>query len=102
VVARILKTHEALGLVRRWREAWDRRQVRVALTEAGEQSILRARKVMLPAVRAMVLRAICFGQHRSADARFKHMDTLESYLCSLRGQFGDRARLYYPWGHPDD
>jgi hypothetical protein len=30
------------------------------------------------------------------------METLESYLKSLRGRFGDTARLYYPWGHPDD
>ena len=60
------------------------------------------RKVMLPAVRQMVFHAICFGEHRSANARFVHMDTLESYLRGLRGQFRDTARLYYPWGHPDD
>jgi DNA-binding MarR family transcriptional regulator len=90
-------------LVQRWREQHgDRRQVRVGLTEAGERCILEAHKVMLPAVRTMVLGAICFGKHRSASARFVHMETLESYLRSLRGRFGDSAGLYYPWGHPDD
>jgi DNA-binding MarR family transcriptional regulator len=102
VVTRMLRALQALGLVRRWRDYLDRRQVRVALTEEGEQCILRARKVMLPAVKKMVYRAICFGRHRSADARLIHMDTLEGYLRGLREMFGDRARLYYPWGHPDD
>jgi len=103
VVSRMVRALESLGLVRRWREQdWDRRQVLVALTEAGERCILKAREVMLPAVSRMVLRAICFGKHRSADARFRHMDTLESYLRSLRKRFGDTATFYYPWGHPDD
>jgi hypothetical protein len=30
------------------------------------------------------------------------MATLEGYLGCLRSRFRDRARLYYPWGHPDD
>jgi DNA-binding MarR family transcriptional regulator len=102
VVARMLRALEALGLVRRWRDYWDRRQVCVALTEKGEQCILSARKVMLRAVRNMVYRAICFGRHRCAHARFINMDTLESYLRALREWFGDTARLYYSWGHPDD
>jgi DNA-binding MarR family transcriptional regulator len=103
VVTRMVRALEGLGLVERWREQFgDRRQVRVGLTKAGERCILKARKVMLPAVSRMVYRAICFGKHRSADARFAHMDTLESYLSTLRGRFGDSARLYYPWGHPDD
>jgi DNA-binding MarR family transcriptional regulator len=103
VVTRMVRALEALGLVKRWREQrGDRRQVRVGLTEAGERCISKAREVMLPAVRNMVLRAICFGRQDSASARFVHMDTLESYLRSLRGRFGERATLYYPWGHPDD
>ncbi len=103
VITRMVRALETLGLVRRWREQdWDRRQVRVALTEAGEKCILKAREVMLPAASLMVLSAICFGQHHSANARFRHMDTLESYLRSLRGCFGDTASFYYPWGHPDD
>ena len=103
VVTRMVRALVGLGLVERWREQFgDRRQVRVGLTEAGERCILKARKVMLPAVSRMVYRAICFGEHRSADARFVHMDSLESYLGRLRGRFGDTAGLYYPWGHPDD
>jgi DNA-binding MarR family transcriptional regulator len=103
VVTRMVRALEGLGLVKRWREQdGDRRQVRVALTEAGKRCIGKARKVMLPAVKRMVHRAICFGDQRSADARLRHMDTLESYLNGLRGRFGDTARLYYAWGHPDD
>jgi DNA-binding MarR family transcriptional regulator len=103
VVTRMVRALVGLGLVRRWREQdGDRRQVRVWLTEAGEKCILKAREVMLPAVSRMVYRAICFGKHRSADARFRNMETLESYLRSLRGRFRDTAGLYYPWGHPDD
>jgi len=103
VVTRMVRALEGLGMVKRWREReGDRRQVLVGLTEAGERCILKAREVMLPAVSRMVYRAICFGKHRSSDARFRHMDTLESYLSSLRGRFRDTATLYYPWGHPDD
>jgi DNA-binding MarR family transcriptional regulator len=103
VVTRMVRALEVLGLVKRWRERdGDRRQVRVWLTDAGERCILKASEVMLPAVSRMVYRAICFGRHRSADARFRNMETLESYLKSLRGRFGDSAGLYFPWGHPDD
>jgi DNA-binding MarR family transcriptional regulator len=102
VVTRMLRALKALGWVQRWRDYFDRRQIRVALTKEGEQCIRRARKVMLPLVKTIVYRAICFGEHRSADARFRHMDNLESYLNGLREWFGDKARLYYAWGHPDD
>jgi DNA-binding MarR family transcriptional regulator len=103
VITRMVRALEGLGLVRRWREDdWDRRQIRVALTEAGERCVVQARKVMMRAIRRMVYMAICFGRHRNADARFRHMATLESYLRGLRVQFGDTARLYYAWGHPDD
>jgi DNA-binding MarR family transcriptional regulator len=103
VVTRMVRALEGLGLVKRWRELdGDRRQVRVWLTEAGERCILEAHEVMLPAVSRVVYRAICFGKHRNGDARFRHMDALESYLSGLRRRFGDTAGLYYPWGHPDD
>ena len=103
VVTRMVRALEELGLVKRWREHdGDRRQVRVWFTEAGERCILKAHEVMLPAMSRMVYRAICFGKHRNGDARFRHMDTLESYLGSLRRRFRDTAELYYAWGHPDD
>ena len=103
VVTRMVRALVRLGLVERWREQFgDRRQVRVWLTKAGEKCIRKARKVMLPAVKRMVYRAICCGDHRSASARFFHMLKLEDYLNSLRRRFRDKARLYYAWGHPDD
>ncbi len=103
VVTRMVRALVGLGLVERWREQFgDRRQVRVGLTRAGEKCIRKARRVMLPVVSRMVYRAICCGRHRSFNARFLHMATLEDYMDSLRRRFRDRARLYYPWGHPDD
>jgi hypothetical protein len=89
--------------VQRWRERrWDRRQIRVALAEAGETCILRARKVMLPVVRRLVHRGICFGRHRSADARFIDMSTLESLPNVLRERFRGARVALLPVGHPDD
>ena len=103
VVTRMVRALVGLGLVQRWREPYvDRRQVRVGLTKAGRRCILKARRVMLPAVREMVYGAICFGEHRSANARFAHMAKLEDYLRGLRRRFRDTAGLLYRWGHPDD
>ena len=102
VVSRMLQSLEALGLVTRCRSAHDRRQRKVSLTERGLARIREAHQALVRAVKRLVCVAICFGKHRDADQRFIHMATLESYLSSLRKQFGDRATLYYPWGHPDD
>lgn len=103
VVTRMMQSLEKAGLVRRERApVGDRRQIWVSLTRQGERCIRKARRVMLEAVKRRVLVAICFGRHGDADARFRHMDKLESYLSALRRRFGDRATLYYPWGHPDD
>jgi DNA-binding MarR family transcriptional regulator len=103
VVTRMVRALVGLGLVQRWREQYgDRRQVRVGLTRAGRRCILKARKVMLPAMKRTVYRAICFGEHRNAQARFVHMAHLEDYLGALRRRFRDTAGLCYPWGHPDD
>ncbi len=103
VVTRMVRALEGLGLVRRWREELrDRRQMRVALTEAGERCIRWAHKVMIRAMRRLVCVAICFGKHRNADERLRNMAMLESYLDALRKEFGDGAGLYYRWGHPDD
>jgi hypothetical protein len=62
----------------------------------------RARRLLLRGVQRMVWDAICFGRSRDPWQRILHMDNLESYLNVLRRHFGDTARLYYPWGHPDD
>jgi DNA-binding MarR family transcriptional regulator len=102
VTSRMVRALEALGWVKRARCTVDRRQFRVALTDTGWKCICKARRLLLRGVQRIVYDAICFGRHRDPDARFVHMDRLESYLNVLRRDFGDRAVLYYPWGHPDD
>jgi DNA-binding MarR family transcriptional regulator len=98
----MLKALERLGCVVRERCEHDRRQLRIRLTKAGEQCIRAAYQALVRAVRRLVIQAICFGAHRDPDARFRHLDTLESYLNCMRRQFYDYATLYYRWGHPDD
>ena len=113
VVSRMLRSLEELGWVRRSRRKpsgfrcrrrvlFDARQVDVQLTAAGLLCLRRAfRAVHLP-VEHLVYRAICWGKPRDSRERFINMDTLESYLHSLRRHCNDGARLYFPWGHPDD
>jgi len=102
VVSRMLRSLEELGLVTRSRRAWDRRQRWVSLTELGKARIHTAARWMLRGVQRIVLHAICFGRHDDPETRFWAMDSLETYLRALRDDCGDTARLYYPWGHPDD
>ncbi|HEV3193128.1 MAG TPA: MarR family transcriptional regulator, partial [Polyangiaceae bacterium] len=102
VVSRMLRSLEALGWVQRTRSGYDRRQREVTLTEPGRERIHTAYKTLLRAAQRLVSQAICFGQHRNRDARFRHVATLEQYLAGIRRHFGDIASLYYPWGHPDD
>ena len=105
VVSRMVRALEKLGWVKRQRmcdPGRDRRQIHLELTEAGEKCIRKARRIMLRSVLRIVYVAICFGFHRDPVTRFCHMDQLESFLRGLRSEFGDKATLYYPWGHPDD
>ena len=103
VVTRMLQALEKRGWVKRTREAWgDQRQRIVLLTDVGKCVIAGARQSLMRAVRRLVYVAICFGEHRDGSWRLTNMDKLEGYLRALRSQFGDTARLYYPWGHPDD
>jgi len=102
VVSRMLRSLEALGWVQRTRPLHDRRQREVTLTEPGRERIRTACKMLLRAAQRLVDRAICFGEHRNRDARFRHMATLEQYLAAMRHHYGDIASLYYAWGHPDD
>ena len=103
VVSRMLQSLERLGLVARRRpEHGDRRQRQLSLTERGRACIVDAYRALLRAARRLVHEAICFGRHRDPSQQFVHLDTLESYLSAMRRQYGDRATLYYPWGHPDD
>jgi len=102
VVSRMLKALDALGLTRRERYRHDTRQLAVYLTAAGDECIRLARRMLLRGVQRLVLVAICFGRHRDPAACLRNMDLMEAYLRALRRDFGDRATLYYPWGHPDD
>lgn len=103
VVTRMPQALEILGLVRREREdLGDRRQIRVSLTKAGRRRIVRARGVMVRAMRRLVHVAICFGQHRNPEMQWWHTDRLDGYLQRIRDEFGDTAWLRYPWWHPDD
>jgi DNA-binding MarR family transcriptional regulator len=101
VVSRMLASLEALGLVERTKD-YDKRQRIVTLTARGVDCLRRARRLLLRGVQRIVCDAICFGRSRDPQERFIHMEKLESYLDVLRRHFGDTARLYYPWGHPDD
>jgi DNA-binding MarR family transcriptional regulator len=105
VVSRMLDGLEERGLVRRARPEWryeDRRQRYVSLTELGRACLCKVRRWMQRGLARIVLHAICYGKHDDPDVQFQNMDSLESYLSVLRQHFGDRATLYYPWGHPDD
>ena len=102
VVSRMLRALEQLGWVRRGRAQTDRRQREVTLTEAGVACIRGAHQALRRAVGKLVDVAICFGRHRDRGRRFVHMETLESYLQTLGKEWGDTARLYFGWGHPDD
>lgn len=102
VVSRMLASLEKLGWVRRSRPGYgDRRQRWVELTDAGLQRIVMAFKMLRRASWRLVHEAICFGKHRVASAQFEHTEKLESYLRGMRLQYGDTAKLSYPW-HPDD
>ena len=103
VVSRMLRSLEELGWVTRKRPfLGDQRQRSVTLTEAGLAYFRAAHKALFRMVERIVYRAICWGKHDDAGERFQHMSMLEEYLSSLRRYFRDTARLYYPWGHPDD
>jgi DNA-binding MarR family transcriptional regulator len=102
VVTRMLHALESLGWLTRRRVAWDRRQRRVELTDDGLARIKAIYRVMLRAAQRWTEVAICFGEHRVPSRRLRHMDALDGYLRALRRTCGDRATLYYPWGHPDD
>jgi DNA-binding MarR family transcriptional regulator len=103
VVSRMLRSLEALGWLTRHRPVrGDQRQRKVRLTDAGLACIRTAYKLLFRVTASIVYRAICWGKHRDPSARLIHMDTLEGYQRSLRAYCRDGARLYYPWGHPDD
>jgi DNA-binding MarR family transcriptional regulator len=103
VVSRMLRSLEELGWVTRQVAPRDKRQRWVTLTEAGLRVIRAAVQALARASMRLVYMAICLGgNERDPNEQFIHMAAVESYLHAIRGHYGDTARLYYPWGHPDD
>jgi DNA-binding MarR family transcriptional regulator len=101
VVSRMVRALEKLGWVKREVCSYDTRQRCIKLTEQGEARMLKARRAVVNGMERLVDDAICFGRP-DPGRRFRAMADLESFLDVLRRHFGDRATLYYPWGHPDD
>lgn len=103
VVSRMVRALEGLGLVKRQRALRvDGRTWSLSLTEKAESMMRVARRVVIRCVHRLVIESICFGSHRDPGRRFLCMSRLEETLGALRRDFGDRATLYFPWGHPDD
>jgi DNA-binding MarR family transcriptional regulator len=112
-VSRMLGSLEELGLVSRTREqvGLDRRQVLVALTDAGHALLRKATRLFLRSglVRLAVDTALGAELGEGPLANRWHVksdcliatDTLDGLLRKVRHEFGDFAKLDYPW-HPDD
>jgi DNA-binding MarR family transcriptional regulator len=102
-VSRMLKSLEAIGLLRRERAFWDRRQRVVRLTEAGARRIRSAIRhfIQWGAAQLMIDSALCPDRWSDDAACLIAMDTFDGYLSNLREAYGDVAALYYRW-HPDD
>ena len=100
VISRMLRSLEALGWVIRRRPLdGDKRGREVCLTDAGLECIQNAHKALIRAAMRLMSEAISFGNPRKNA--FLNMCYLDDYLGGIREEFGDRARLSYPW-HPDD
>jgi DNA-binding MarR family transcriptional regulator len=102
-VSRMLKSLEAIGLLRRQRAPWDRRQRLVQLTEAGGRCIRSAIRHFIKwgAAQLMVDSALCPETWYDDAACLTAMDAFDSYLNNIRETYGDIAALYYRWD-PDD
>jgi DNA-binding MarR family transcriptional regulator len=103
-VSRMLASLEQLGLVRRQRFAYDRRQRIVALTRRGLTLVRKAASLFISSGWAQLALDTALGQ---PDDRWcddfqclVHMEALQGPLNKIRAAFGDFARLCYPW-HPD-
>jgi DNA-binding MarR family transcriptional regulator len=104
-VSRMVKSLEALGLVRTERARIDRRQRYVELTKAGLERIRAAAECFVRGrIGKRILRRT-FGTGwtggRRTDEAFRQTSELEDMLRCVRAMCGDTATLHYP-GHPDD
>jgi DNA-binding MarR family transcriptional regulator len=102
-VSRMLASLEELGLLRRKRTPYDRRQRLVELTDPGRRCIRDAMRQFIKwgAAQLMVDSALCPGGWHDDMACLTAMDTCDGCLSHLRDAYGDVATLYYRW-HPDD
>jgi DNA-binding MarR family transcriptional regulator len=98
VVSRMLRSLENLDLITRKPKKRDRRQREIRLTEKGLACIRYAYRALVHSSQRLLCLAICFG--KPGDAFFC-MLMFEEYLLAMRREYGDTARLVYPW-HPDD
>jgi DNA-binding MarR family transcriptional regulator len=94
----MLGSLEKLGLITRKRKARDRRQREIRLTEKGLECIRYAYRALVRSSVRLLCMAIAFGKPLDA---FLHRLWFEEYLLVMRREYGDTARLVYPW-HPDD
>jgi DNA-binding MarR family transcriptional regulator len=105
-VSRMVKSLEALGLVRTERDPFDRRQRIVELTKTG---LARIRAAIACFIGGRIPRKIldrALGRHRPGNQSrsqtiFLRMCDFEYLLGCIREMCGDSAKLHYPW-HPDD
>jgi DNA-binding MarR family transcriptional regulator len=105
-VSRMVKSLQALGLVRSERHPGDRRQRIVQLTKAGLERIRAAIQCFHGGRIGRKILDRAFGRHRmrgmsKASVIFTRMCDYEDMLGWIREMCGDSARLHYPW-HPDD
>ena len=110
-VSRMLASLEELGLVLRRPESKDRRQVFVALTEAGRALIRDAERIFIHSGYIQLAVATALGAEAGGPATsscwydeyecLNQAETLEDLLDKVRWEFGDFAQLVYGW-HLDD
>ena len=104
-VTRMVKSLEALGIVRTERDWYDRRQRVVRLTKEGLARIRAAIECFMRGriPRKILDRAFGHGERgtKRAGVIFQRMCEYEELLRRIRDMCGDTARLHYDW-HPDD
>jgi DNA-binding MarR family transcriptional regulator len=111
-VSRMLASLQELGLVLRKPDSKDRRQVFVALTEAGKALIRNAERIFIRSgyIQLAVdtaLGAEAAGAPATSNGWYdefgclKESEALEDVLDKVRWEFGDFARHLYGWNLDD-
>ena len=108
-VSRMLASLEALGLVTRTQDPWDRRTRAVRLTDQGRHRLRIAMRDLIETGNAQLAvdSAIAGAPSGKAGksfhdkrACFESTEALETLLGAIRFASGDLTSLHYPW-HPD-